>query len=134
MRVILATRRCTPGGALRLGTSPSDVRQIAVQTERLDDVLDDSYVPTLIKIDVEGAELGVLRGAVETLHRHRPVVVFEHGLGGADLYDTHPTELFDLLDGAGMRIFDLDGVGPYSCEQFEATFVEPIWNFLAAPG
>jgi FkbM family methyltransferase len=114
--------------------SPGDLRQLSVRTERLDDVLDEGYVPTLIKIDVEGAELGVLRGAAETLDRHRPFVLFEHGLGGADLYNARPTEVFDLLDASGLRIFDLDGVGPYSRDHFEATFTEPIWNFLAAPG
>jgi FkbM family methyltransferase len=115
-------------------TSPDGLRQISVATERLDDVLEEAYVPTLIKIDVEGAELGVLRGAVETLHRHRPHILFEHGMGGADLYEAGPTELFDLLDACGLRIFDLDGVGPYSREHFEDTFSRPIWNFLAAPG
>jgi FkbM family methyltransferase len=115
-------------------TSPDGLRQISVATERLDDVLEEAHVPTLIKIDVEGAELGVLRGAVETLHRHRPHILFEHGMGGADLYDAGPTELFDLLDACGLRIFDLDGFGPYSREHFEDTFSQPIWNFLAAPG
>jgi FkbM family methyltransferase len=115
-------------------TSPDGVREISVATERLDDVLEEGYAPALIKIDVEGAELGVLRGAVETLHRHRPFVLFEHGVGGADLYDARPGELFDLLASCRLRIFDLEGTGPYTREQFEATFVEPIWNFLAAPG
>jgi FkbM family methyltransferase len=117
-----------------LDVSPDRLSQISVRTERLDDVLERDYVPTLIKIDVEGAELGVLQGAVETLNRHRPFVLFEHGIGGADLYGAQPTEVFDLLDGAGLRIFDLDGEGPYSREHFKATFTEPIWNFLAAPG
>jgi len=117
-----------------LDVSPDRLREISVRTERLDDALDEDYVPTLIKIDVEGAELGVMRGAVETLRRHRPYVLFEHGIGGADLYDAHPTEVFDLLDASGLRIFDLEGEGPYSREHFEATFTEPIWNFLAAPG
>ncbi len=67
------------------------------------------------------------------LARHRPFVLFEHGPGGADLYGTAPGEVFDLLADAGMNIFDLDGVGPYSREHFEATFSEPIWNFLAVP-
>jgi hypothetical protein len=63
----------------------------------------------------------------------RPVVVFEHGSGGADIYGTHPHQVFDLLDGVGLRIFDLAGVGPYSRERFNEAFTEPIWNFLAAP-
>jgi FkbM family methyltransferase len=123
----LRQRDDLPPGARR-------VERVSVRTERLDDVLADRPPPTLIKIDVEGAELGVMQGAIETLQRHRPHVVFEHGAGGADLYGTRPTQVFDLLDGAGLRIFDLEGSGPYSRERFEATFAEPIWNFLAAPG
>ena len=110
-----------------------EVRRISVRTERLDDALEATYVPALVKIDVEGAELHVLRGAVQTLERHRPFVLFEHGAGGADLYGSLPTELFDLLHAAGLRLFDLDGDGPYDRGRFEATFTEPIWNFLAAP-
>jgi FkbM family methyltransferase len=110
-----------------------EVQRISVRTERLDDALDEAYVPALLKIDVEGAELHVLRGAANTLHRHQPFVLFEHGIGGADLYGSLPTEVFDLLNAANLRIFDLDGDGPYSRERFEATFAEPIWNFLAAP-
>jgi FkbM family methyltransferase len=116
-----------------LPPSASGVQQIEVSTERLDDILADGPIPSLLKIDVEGAELGVLLGGVETLQRHRPFVLFEHGAGGADLYGTHPNEVFDLLTEAKLRIFDMEGAGPYSREQFEATFAEPIWNFLAAP-
>jgi len=116
-----------------LPAGANEVRQIEVKTERLDDVLADGPAPTLVKIDVEGAELSVMQGAIETLRRHRPFVLFEHGAGGADVYGTHPNEVFDLLRGVGLRIFDLDGSGPYSRERFEATFAEPIWNFLAAP-
>lgn len=110
-----------------------EVERFDVRLERLDDALPEGYAPSLIKVDVEGAELLVLRGAQETLARHRPFVIFEHGIGGADLYGSQPGELWDLLDGAGLRIFDLDGDGPYTRERFEAVFTEPIWNFLAAP-
>jgi FkbM family methyltransferase len=110
-----------------------DVQHIVVETARLDDVLPAGYVPSLLKVDVEGAELQVLRGAVDTLARHQPLVLFEHGVGGADLYGTHPTEVYDLLAGVGLRIFDLDGEGPYGRDRFEATFREPVWNFLAVP-
>jgi FkbM family methyltransferase len=109
------------------------VERIAVRLEKLDDALPEGFAPALVKIDVEGAELLVLRGAVETLARHRPFVIFEHGIGGADLYGSKPGEVWDLLHEAGLRVFDLEGDGPYTRDGFEAVFAEPIWNFLAAP-
>ncbi len=58
-----------------------------------------------LKIDVEGGEYGVLRGGLETLRRSRPVVVFEHGLGGADYYDVAPEQVFNLLrDECGLSV------------------------------
>ena len=113
--------------------SASPVERFTVRTERLDDALPDAFVPALIKIDVEGAELEVLDGAMTTLATHRPVVVFEHGAGSADHYGTRPEDVHArLCDGAGLRVFDLDGGGPYGAERFAAAF----WsgervNFLA---
>ena len=123
-------------GLRRRADLPADaqeVERIPVRLEKLDDALPEGYVPNLIKIDVEGAELLVMRGAAETLARHKPYVLFEHGQGGADLYGSKPGELWELLDGAGMRIFDFEGDGPYTRDGFEAVFTEPIWNFVAVP-
>jgi FkbM family methyltransferase len=118
----------------RADLAPNAVTErISVSVERLDDALEESYVPALIKVDVEGAEVKALRGAAETLARHRPFVLFEHGAGGADLYGSSSGELFDLLDGAGLRIFDLEGKGPFTRGEFEDMFDRPVWNWLAAP-
>ncbi len=37
-----------------------------------------SFIPRLIKIDVEGHEVEALRGCRELIAQHRPVIVFEH--------------------------------------------------------
>ena len=49
-----------------------------VRVLKLDDALrDEEARVTLVKIDVEGAELDVLRGAIDTLARDKPVIVLE---------------------------------------------------------
>jgi FkbM family methyltransferase len=107
---------------------------ITVTVERLDDALPEDYVPALIKIDVEGAELGVLHGARATLARHHPILVFEHGLGSADHYGTAPDDVHALLTDLGYRVFDLQGHGPYDAAAFAHAFrTSSRVNFLARP-
>jgi FkbM family methyltransferase len=109
--------------------------RIPVRLEVIDEQLPEDYVPTLIKIDVEGAELGALRGALRTIRRHRPYVVFEHGLGASDRYGTTPELVHGLLCAeAGLRVFDMDATGPLTLEQFAGHFhAGTRWNFLAMP-
>jgi FkbM family methyltransferase len=81
-----------------------EIVEIRVRLARLDDVLPADLPVRLIKIDVEGAELQVMRGAQALLRRWRPVVIFEHGMGAADHYGTRPEAVFDLLADCGLRV------------------------------
>jgi FkbM family methyltransferase len=109
-----------------------ETETITVPVSPLDDALPDGYVPALIKVDVEGAEQQVFEGALRTLSTHRPTLVFEHGSAARE-YGTTPETIFDLLaDGAGYRVFDLDGNGPYARADFAAVCARGThWNFLA---
>lgn len=125
-----------PGySGLRERSYPHDVAidTITVRTERLDDVVPESWAPALIKIDVEGAEQLVIEGALETIRTHRPTVIFEHGLGASDHYGTRPSDMYRLLhDEAGLRIYDLDGNGPYSLSGFENEYSKgELWQWVA---
>ncbi len=73
--------------------------QIIVKTDLLDNILNcypGKHVD-FVKIDVEGAELLVLQGAKTMIQRDRPHIVFEHGMGGADFYQTTPEQVYTLL-------------------------------------
>lgn len=57
-------------GGISLGAGGEAVRMITVDSLHLDQC-------DYIKIDVEGAEPLVLEGAIETIRRHKPVILFE---------------------------------------------------------
>ena len=83
--------------------------RIEVAIDRLDDIIPPEVHIDLIKIDVEGGELGVLQGARHILARDQPLVIFEHGLGGSDHYGTTPAEGVRNLRAGGSD--DLDDGG-----------------------
>jgi FkbM family methyltransferase len=109
------------------------IETITVLTDRLDDVVPPDWVPTLIKIDVEGAEQLVIEGGLATIREHKPTVIFEHGPGASDHYGTGPEDMYRLLhDEAGLRIYDLDGGGPYSLDQFKEEYAKgERWQWVA---
>lgn len=70
---------------------------------RIDDVVArTSIVPDVVTIDVEGAELRVLRGAAGVLAAHRPVVfVSIHPAFMADTYGDREGDLYELMGSLG---------------------------------
>lgn len=63
-----------------------------------------TYAPNVITIDVEGAELEVLKGACDTLTLHKPeVFVSVHPAFMRHHFDQRPQDVFDLLEHYGYR-------------------------------
>ncbi len=91
----------------KYNTNHPDIEEINVELKRLDDIIDSSTKIDLIKIDVEGAELLVLKGATELIKRDKPYIIFEFGLGASDYYGTKPNDLYNLFNDAGLRISTL---------------------------
>jgi FkbM family methyltransferase len=83
-----------------------------VEVRRLDEVVSENPLARLdvIKIDVEGAELRLLRGAVETLRKYRPVLLFEVSEGSLKHQDGSPEELLAFLRSENYLIYTFDRV------------------------
>lgn len=68
-----------------------------VLIDKLDNIIPQEKHIDFIKIDVEGAEVMTLRGSIETIKKSMPIIVFEHGLGGADCFNSTPEQVFSIL-------------------------------------
>jgi FkbM family methyltransferase len=88
--------------------SNPEIEEIEVKIKKLDDIISLDEKIDFIKIDVEGAEFGVLKGAKNLLIKNKPVILFECGKGASDFYGTNPLDLYDfMVDEVGLRIFTL---------------------------
>jgi FkbM family methyltransferase len=86
-------------------------------TLRLDDLLAIS-LPTLVKLDIEGAELVALRGGTRLLAKIRPTLIVEID---SSLWEAATA----FLDAAGYRLYDPDDP--------DRAVVGPLFNVLAKP-
>ena len=95
----------------RMFAAPGDSSSVVVDVVRIDDVsvLNEPRV-SLFKIDVQGAELAVLRGATETLRRNADaVVMLEYAPWGIVASGSTPSQFVEYLRSLGYHIFGLDG-------------------------
>jgi FkbM family methyltransferase len=92
-----------PGSSMgRLGAARKGQREIRVRVTTLDAACRQWGIPAMIKVDVEGAEADVLRGAQQLLASGKVVWLIElHGPEPADAVGR-------MLADAGYRLFDLE--------------------------
>lgn len=107
------------------GREVPPARGITVAVRTLDDLLGDD-APALIKIDVEGAELDVLRGAHGLLGSTGPVVLFEH-CGHGNSFGVTPADVRSFLAELGYGIYLLDG----QLTPWESDDLPPVPNVVA---
>jgi FkbM family methyltransferase len=118
--------------------SESETIEIKVLIRRLDSLVSYDDID-VIKIDVEGAELGVLRGSKSILANNRPVIMFESAPLQGDGLGYTKDDMWDYLSSHNYEVFVPNRVahnGPgLSKEGFSESHVFPsrTTNYFAVP-
>ncbi len=75
---------------------------------------------SVIKIDVEGGEFAVLRGAIECIKHTRPFVMFEWNRQNVTSYGTKPDELLEFAQALQYSLHAVPSLVPIrNCIEFE---------------
>jgi len=126
-------------GMRRHDCGDGTVVETRIECRRLDDEVGEGHAVHFVKVDVEGGELGVFRGARRVLEQQRPLLVFECTGSGLAAFGSTARELFDYLGELGYGVFlakdALAGGAPLDVAGFEAAqrFPFKAFNFVAQP-
>jgi FkbM family methyltransferase len=117
-----------------------EVIQQTVDCDMLDNVVGADRKYTFVKIDVEGAELPVLKGARQMIARDTPIILFESSHDGAARLGFKREDLFAFfVDELGYKVFlvkdFLEKRAALDLTAFQEAAVYPFqaFNFLAIP-
>ncbi|WP_179045188.1 FkbM family methyltransferase [Sphingobium lactosutens] len=109
------------------------VESIEVEVRSIDSFFSDINKVKFIKIDTEGGELTVLRGASGLISRSRPFISFELGDSSLINYEYTSNDYFSYFEDMGYKIFSIFGIEldrsqfvQFSAEQF-------FWDYVAIP-
>jgi FkbM family methyltransferase len=111
---LLVPRLNSPGASLVAAAAGRNGTRLQVPVVALDDYVTHGKRVSLLKIDAEGAELAIFRGARRVLDESRPLLVFE--CENRHLQDGSVEDVFAFLAQAGYEgyFFAPDGVRPLS--------------------
>lgn len=109
--------------------------KIIVQIERLDNVVSLDSDVNLIKIDVEGAQGLVFLGAVDTIKKDQPFIIFEHSGESSNLFGISSAQIYDLIvNECGLNISLLSNWLNNKSPLTKAQFIDQKeWYFIAHP-
>lgn len=111
----------------RYDITDPEIEEIKVELKILDEIIPLNEKIHLIKIDVEGGELGVFKGAKNLLRKNKPIVIFECGKGASDYYGTTPFDVYNFISNEiGLKIYTLQSFiknkRPLNESEFERYF------------
>ncbi len=112
---------------------PTRLERIQVRVRRMDDLF--LGLPSLrfVKVDAEGGELHILRGARGCLGKFRPVVAFECGARALAGYGDRPADVAALWASLGYHVYAIDGELLTAGDFVRRATEESTWDYFAVP-
>jgi FkbM family methyltransferase len=95
------------GHTLAVTDAPPDLAgEVTVDLVSIDDLIAQNKIqpPNFVKVDVEGAELDVLKGMTETIKTYQPTVIYEIDDGDRAAYERKYQELADFFEQLNYRV------------------------------
>jgi FkbM family methyltransferase len=119
--------------------SDETINEIFVNVETLDNIIPYGVPIAFIKLDVEGAELSVLRGGRRIVEKYKPIIIFEYGILRAKFYGEEPEQINALLTeefGLEVSLMErwLKGCQGFNVGEFSTLVKNRLeFNFIAYP-
>lgn len=110
-----------------------ETREVTCKAERLDDFVKENGILSIdfIKCDVEGSELFVYQGGMESIERFKPVIFSEMLRKWSAKFGYHPNDIIDLLASAGYQCFVIKEKGKLKrFDRVDEETVETNYFFL----
>jgi len=81
------------------------IKKIKVNVTTLDEFSSSKNIsPDFVKIDTEGFEFKVLKGGLNTIKEHQPIIIFESLIGD------NRADIFDFFESVKYKVYDLSNV------------------------
>lgn len=95
------------GHALATADAPPDLAgEVTVDLVSIDDLIAQNLIapPNFVKVDVEGAELDVLKGMTETIKTYQPTIIYEVDDGDRAAYERKYQELAAFFESFNYQV------------------------------
>lgn len=103
--------------------------ELSVNTITLDEVLENQSSWRFCKLDLEGGEFNCLQGAVKSIQKFSPFIIFENARQSSAIsYNYTMEDWFTLFENIDYQVFDLFGQ-KFRREKWSSPFVP--WYFMA---
>lgn len=115
------------GGFQKIGHNQYDLENVTcIPLDRFLVLYPQVKHPDFIKIDTEGWELHVLRGAYNLLKNDSPLIMMEYAQRNLNLTNTKQSDLYDYLTALGYKLYKYD----YKKDCFDPIMRNEVFEYI----